>query len=521
VQASGSATGPATSTADTASALEGSATSLQLMVSTSDARTGAGHLNGQTVKGTVYVFTAEGANVTAPVRFFFDEEPDSTPSQVERNAPFDFKGGSANRANPWNTTDVADGTHRIVVVDAAGRRADASFTVENAVQSPAPTPTPTNPGLSFSVSSTRSSPGSLEGRTVEGIVYVFTRDGTNGTPPVRFFFDEEPDGTPYQVEQNAPFDFKGGNASLANPWDTRSTTDGRHRIVAVDAGGNRAEASFEVKNVAADDPAPTPSTDGLVLYRQDWEHPDSDGVNTQDWGFQCNNITDWYATRGSFTKVNSPVSQGAFAARFDLPADTVKPTACEMLHGRSIDHGKTDYYALSLRFPSGWREPSKAHWGMAIFQPNYQGIRSSAVGLYAHADHVALGINSGYCASECQYRSGNGAATGPLGYHYAIPRARFATDVWHEIIMRVRWTTVASSGIVEVFQRRRGESTWVRTAYITNIATLQWKDGYDATSNKWTTDKFGAYRGQADYPISVFHDSWCRATSFSAAQSCL
>jgi hypothetical protein len=94
VQASGSATGPATSTADTASALEGSATSLQLMVSTSDARTGAGHLNGQTVKGTVYVFTAEGANVTAPVRFFFDEEPDSTPSQVERNAPFDFKGGN-------------------------------------------------------------------------------------------------------------------------------------------------------------------------------------------------------------------------------------------------------------------------------------------------------------------------------------------------------------------------------------------------------------------------------------------
>lgn len=397
---------------------------------------------------------------------------------------------------------------------------------------PEPEPAPEEPSVTslelvVSVSNTRTGAVPLQGQSVGGSVYVFTMEDAEPTAPVAFFLDEEPDDTPYHVEKSAPHDLEGGSVELANPWDTTRIADGSHRIVAVDGAGLRAEASFVVDNVAESTPVTeSPSADGTVRYRQDWEYPDSDGVDSSDWGFQCDNIDDWYATRGSFTKVSSPVAQGAYAARFDLPADTEKPTACEMLHGRRLDHGVHDYYALAVRFGSDWREPAKAHWGMAIFQPNYQGIKGPAVGLFAHDSYVNVVMESGYCGTnangvfECQYRTGNGTATGNIGTFYAIPKDRFGTEAWHELVVHVHWTA-DSSGIVEVFHRRKGETAWVKTAEIKGYPTLQWKDGYDPTSDKGTTDKFGAYRGKADYPLTLHHDSWCRATTFTAAESCL
>jgi hypothetical protein len=448
------------------------------------------------------------------VRFFLDEDPDGTPYRVERNAPFDFAGGSKDVANAWNTSGLPSGTHRIVAIDAAGLRAEASFAVGEA---DVPEPPALRLQLALSMSSRRTDAAPLDGTTVQGSVYVFTSGSADARAPVRFFLDEEPDGTPYRVENNAPYDFAGGSAELANAWNTGAVSTGRHRIVALDATGLRAEASF----IVADDPqSPPPSSEnGTVHYRQNWEHPDDDGIDSQQWGMQCDNIAgEPVATRGTVTKT-APGSQGRFAGRFTLPPNVDRNTsACELLHGRQLDHGTHDYYSLALLFPGDWREPALAHWGMAVFQPNYQGIKGPGVGLFAHADYVNLGTESGFCdGAGCTYRTGNGTASGPLGSHYAIPRARFAKDVWHELVMHVFWTSDPSKGVVEVWHRRKGESQWVRTAHLTNLATVQWKSGYDPTANHRTNDKIGAYRGNADWNISLYHDAWSRATTFDAA----
>jgi len=194
------------------------------------------------------------------------------------------------------------------------------------------------------------------------------------------------------------------------------------------------------------------------------------------------------------------------------------------LSKRLVDVGTDDYYGLMVRFPSEWREPSPATWGLAIAQFNYQNIWGSPVMLAAHADDIELVLKSGLCTSVstskpgCTYASGRG---GNLARMAAVP-VSLALEVWHELIVHVRWTT-DSSGIIEVWHRLKGGGTWNKTVSLSGYPTLQWtaEEGPEAIANSTTFDSIGAYRGHADFPLTVWHDGFVRTTSFAAAASAL
>ncbi len=72
----------------------------------------------------------------------------------------------------------------------------------------------------------------------------------------------------------------------------------------------------------------------------------------------------------------------------------------------------------------------------------------------------------------------------------------------------------------------RGSSTWTQTVNVSGYPTVEWKkDESPPTTSREvvgeTVDKLGAYRGQSSFPISIWQDGYCGATSFSAAASCL
>jgi Polysaccharide lyase len=257
---------------------------------------------------------------------------------------------------------------------------------------------------------------------------------------------------------------------------------------------------------------------GSVLYRENWE---TGALGAGQWGAQCNNLTQPnFATRGSFTPEQNTVGQGRWAARFNLPADITRPTACEVIHGRTLDLGSNDYYAFDVYFPKTWREPSGAFWGLIIAQFNYEAIYGPPVGLVAHRNYVNLVIGGGYYnGSTTKWYTGNGVARGNLPRMYAIPRP-LKLGVWHQLIIHVRWSA-GPSGAVDVEHRVRGKGSWKRTVHFRGYPTIQWSQTRPATSGMPTSDKIGAYRDRSSFPISIWNDGFCRASSFRAAESCL
>lgn len=85
-----------------------------LLVSQSPNRSGAVPLNGQTVSGQIYVFTAPTTNVSR-VRFYIDSPTSTgTPYRNEAKAPYDLAGTKGDgTANPYSTTALSVGTHTI------------------------------------------------------------------------------------------------------------------------------------------------------------------------------------------------------------------------------------------------------------------------------------------------------------------------------------------------------------------------------------------------------------------------
>jgi polysaccharide lyase-like protein len=265
---------------------------------------------------------------------------------------------------------------------------------------------------------------------------------------------------------------------------------------------------------------PTPA--GRV-FKGDFETGD---VSQWTWGAQCANTSSgsMLFTRGTVTVQSDVVGEGAHAARFDLPAAPSDRTACEVLSPRPIGVGTSDYYGLMVRFPTDWREPSPPSWGLGIAQLNYEGIWGAPVTLSAYADTVALVLQSGPCNSVytsnpgCRNSSGLG---GNLPRMYAVP-APLALGVWHELIVHVRWAT-DSSGLVDAWHRLKGSSSWTKTVSLTGYPTLEWTTdtGPEGIVSRTTADKIGAYRGNADFPLSVWHDGFVRTSSFDAAAAAL
>jgi hypothetical protein len=125
--------------------------------------------------------------------------------------------------------------------------------------------------LLVSTSSTRANPVSLDGATVKGKIYVFTKPDTSDISRVRFWLDNsQHTGTPRKSETSAPYDFAGTSSDAtrtAKPFDTATLTDGQHTITAsVDLATGTSEivnAAFTVANKAPATPALTFSPSSL------------------------------------------------------------------------------------------------------------------------------------------------------------------------------------------------------------------------------------------------------------------
>ena len=252
-----------------------------------------------------------------------------------------------------------------------------------------------------------------------------------------------------------------------------------------------------------------------------------------DGDFESGNLSQWSSAQCANTGISSDGSiargtvnltvrlggQERYAARFNLPSAETS-NACEVLKSRPIGLGTDDYYGLMVLFPKkSWREPSPAGWGLMIAQLGFQGIWGSPISLSAHAGKVMLVIQSGLCARStsahpgCAYSSGSGGNVKPM----AAVSTPLALGVWHELIVHVHWST-DSSGVVEAWHRMKGETKWMQTVSLRGYPTVQWTpDRLSSLRFNYVVDKIGAYRGQADFPLSVWHDGFVRGRSFAAA----
>jgi hypothetical protein len=260
-----------------------------------------------------------------------------------------------------------------------------------------------------------------------------------------------------------------------------------------------------------------------VVFTGDFETGDH---SQWTWGAQCANTgvpSDGSSVRGTISVQSEVVAQGSYGARFDLPAANGS-NACETLHKRRIGLGSDDYYGVMVRFPADWREPSSAGWGLALAQLNFENIWGAPVSLNAHADHVALTMRSGLCNSVYTSNPGCAYSSGPNGNvaaMIAVP-APLALEQWHQLIVHVRWTT-DSTGIIEAWHRLKDGDSWNKTVSLRGYPTVQWtaEEGPQTIAGKNTSDKIGAYRGRATFPLTIWHDGFVRTTSFASAASSL
>ena len=110
-----------------------SAATLQLVVGTSSTRANPIALSGLNLDGKVYV-VAEVSGASK-VRFWLDKPTSASPRKTERDAPYDFSGGSLARANAWDTTKALRGKHFVTAIASLTGGGQVSTTVNFTVRS--------------------------------------------------------------------------------------------------------------------------------------------------------------------------------------------------------------------------------------------------------------------------------------------------------------------------------------------------------------------------------------------------
>ena len=224
-----------------------------ILVSLSPDRSGAVSLDGETVRGEIFVFTDTDDSVDS-VSFYingnFVNDEGVSPHDLAGTAPGT---PGARPAHPFDTFGLPNGLHSVRAEVDTGDSVvvvEADFIVDNATEPPSPS----DPEFELLVSlfDDRSDSESLDGASVAGNIYVFTSDNEN-TDRVSFFID----GDFARTESVAPFDLAGtlpgvGLNRLARAFDTTELDNGLHeaRVVITTLGGDTIElvADFAVDN---------------------------------------------------------------------------------------------------------------------------------------------------------------------------------------------------------------------------------------------------------------------------------
>jgi hypothetical protein len=396
------------------------------------------------------------------------------------------------------------------------------------VGSPPPPPPPSSPIIT---SPSVTSPPTISGTAQQDQTLTASTGTWSGTTPMTYAYQwQRCDSGGVSCAQVA-------GATSAN-YLLASTDIGSTMRVSVSASNSAGSVTASSAATAVVGVAPSEPT-GSVLYKSNWEYGVGglyQGLDPSQWGHQCADNTST-GIRGTYTAVTGDPDSGTYAGRVDLPANTTYVQACEALHSRSVGAlGSDDYYAMAVKFPMTWQEPSTAFWGLEFAQLNYEGINSAPLALGAHANNVTLLVNSGACPPPggsvgCPYWSGTGGLPGrPSSLFpsalYAIPPGQLALGVWHELIIHVH-LALDSTGAVEVWRRVKGGAGWTQTVKASGFPTLQTGTTFSGNvitasniSSFGDVDKFGAYRGPSSSPLTIYHDNWCRTSTFPSAASC-
>ncbi len=221
---------------------------------------------------------------------------------------------------------------------------------------------------------------------------------------------------------------------------------------------------------------------------------------------------------GSFSFLKDPGRRGT-VARVTLPANGT--AAIEAIHHRPLLLGETTVYGLAFKFPKGWQLPTK-DWGCLIAQLGYPLLKYTNIGLGVGADYVGLEMHTGFINWNGRTPSADNPATfdlyrpsrDPAGF--VIPPNRFATGVWHLVLLEVTWS-MTETGSLRAWHQVQGEKTWTKTVEFRNIPTMQWGigitgaimsiDGIDGGGKpRKVSDKVGAYRYEGPNAVTYLND---------------
>lgn len=253
----------------------------------------------------------------------------------------------------------------------------------------------------------------------------------------------------------------------------------------------------------------------MILFRGDF----STG-NLSQWAIQdATTNPDTTICHFGTVKIDPTVKSagGKPSARFDLPASPTVKTRAQLIKSRQNGLGTDDYYTFRFLLPPGWTAAGGV-WGTQMAEVNYQVLHSSpggpAIALQLHAntldpnaDWLTLSIAAGKIGLKQPYYPVNLKLD-------AIPPGQLALNVWHELILHVRWAQ-DNTGLAEIWHRLEGQSAWVKTLSSGGHPTLQTNP--DGTLPLPTLDVIHAYRGPATVPTHFWQNGFTRSDSFADA----
>jgi hypothetical protein len=294
------------------------------------------------------------------------------------------------------------------------------------------------------------------------------------------------------------------------------------------AGSASATSGVTAPVAAAGTGGTTPPGSGTVGFNGDFESGD---LSQWNWGSQCSNTgtsSDGSIVRGPVSVESSLVGEGGYAARFDLPANSLRQ-ACEVLDHRPLV--SDSYYSLMFNLPGGGQTTNS--WGTTIAQLNYQGIWGPPEGLFAvnsttlgeaAPNAVIMVLQSGFCYSVysaspgCTNVASVYQSTLSMPAQYAVPPGQLTFGVWHELVCHIHFA-VDSSGVFECWHKLKGQTAWTKTGAYTGYPTVQWTTTPSLPGED--VDKIGAYRPGDSTAWTQYEDGFRVGTSFNAVAATL
>jgi len=260
----------------------------------------------------------------------------------------------------------------------------------------------------------------------------------------------------------------------------------------------------------------TPKTAGTILFDGTWE-----GANP---------VSVWREIHvsyggGTYSFVKDPSRRGT-VARVTLPSGG--QAAIEAIHHSPLNLGSTTVYGLAFKFPRDWHVPAE-DWGCVIAQLGYPLLKYTNIGLGLGPNYVGLEMHTGLINWHGETPSDGAPATFDFYRRYTdpgtyvIPPGRFATGVWHLLLIQITWAT-DNSGALRAWHQVQGESGWTETVDFRHIPTMQWgygitgaymsADGKDAQGvPREVSDKVGAYRYDGAEGLTLYNDGMLIGTT--------